>query len=265
MGLKVALVQMNIAFGDPKTNYRVVEKRVKEAVKEKVDVIVLPELWTTGYDLTRLDEIADPGAKEAIHFLSTLAKSHRTNLVAGSVAKQSEKGTTNTMLIFNREGELIKEYSKAHLFRLMNEEKYLIQGDDNGLFQLEDEPCAGVICYDIRFPDWIRTHMVGVSKQPKMLYVVAEWPKKRVDHWRALLISRAIENQCYVIACNRVGSDPNNEFGGHSMVIGPWGEVIAEAQEEEVILYKEIDLTEVDKVREEIPIFEDRRPKMYRV
>ncbi|RKL68293.1 carbon-nitrogen hydrolase [Salipaludibacillus neizhouensis] len=265
MGLKLALIQMNIAFGQPNINYRTVEKRVTEAVKEKVDVIVLPELWTTGYDLSRLAEIADPGAKKAIHFLSTLAKTHHTNIVAGSVAKQTEKGTTNTMLMFNRDGRLVKEYSKAHLFRLMNEEKYLVQGEEDGLFELEGEPCAGVICYDIRFPDWIRTHMVGTGLQPKVLYVVAEWPKKRIDHWRALLISRAIENQCYVIACNRVGSDPNNEFGGHSMVIGPWGEVISEAQEEETILYKEIDLKAVDIVREEIPVFEDRRPALYRV
>lgn len=265
MRLKLALIQMDIAFGDPNTNYHLVEKRVKEAVDSEVDVVVLPELWTTGYDLTRLDEIADRNATRAIEFLSKLAKEHKTNLVAGSVAKQTEKGTTNTMLVFNRQGKLVKEYSKAHLFRLMNEEKYLIQGDGNGLFQLENEPCAGLICYDIRFPDWIRTHMVGAGNQPKMLYIVAEWPKKRVDHWRALLISRAIENQCFVIACNRIGSDPNNEFGGHSIVIGPWGEIIADAKEEETILYAEIELSEVDRVRADIPIFEDRRPSLYRV
>ncbi|WP_305886613.1 nitrilase-related carbon-nitrogen hydrolase, partial [Pseudomonas sp. 2822-15] len=81
----------------------------------------------------------------------------------------------------------------------------------------------------------------------KALFVVAEWPKSRIDHWRALLISRAIENQCYVVACNRVGSDPNNEFGGHSIIIGPWGEIIAEAEENEVVLYGELDISEVDK------------------
>lgn len=99
----------------------------------------------------------------------------------------------------------------------------------------------------------------------KILYVVAEWPKVRIDHWRALLISRAIENQCFVVACNRVGSDPNNVFGGHSMIIGPWGEIIAEAGEEETIIHADIDLNQVHQVRNTIPILQDRRPDIYEV
>ncbi|WP_416148028.1 carbon-nitrogen family hydrolase [Salipaludibacillus sp. HK11] len=263
MSLNIALIQMNIAFGDPIKNFNNVESRMKQAVREgNVDVIVLPELWSTGYDLTSLDKIADVEAKKSMAFLSKLAKEYNVNLVAGSVAKRSEEGFTNTMLVINRNGDLVKEYSKAHLFRLMDEEKYLVQGNSDGLFQLENELCAGVICYDIRFPEWIRTHMLDDTK---VLFVVAEWPKPRIDHWRALLISRAIENQCYVVACNRVGEDPNNEFGGHSIIVGPWGEVIAEAEEEETILFGKIDMAEVDRVRQTIPIFTDRRTDLYRL
>jgi predicted amidohydrolase len=98
-----------------------------------------------------------------------------------------------------------------------------------------------------------------------VLYVVAEWPKQRLDHWRALLIARAIENQVYVVACNRVGSDPNNTFAGHSMVIDPWGQVIEEADDQIGILTAEIDLAEVKRIRQEIPIYEDRRPDLYRL
>jgi omega-amidase len=95
------------------------------------------------------------------------------------------------------------------------------------------------------------------------MFVVAEWPIQRLEHWRALLIARAIENQCYVIACNRSGSDPNNTFAGHSMVIGPWGDVIAEAGEGQEILVAEIDLDQVKDARSRIPIFADRRPELY--
>ncbi|WP_138418887.1 carbon-nitrogen family hydrolase [Aquibacillus sediminis] len=262
MKLNVALLQIDIAFGDPTANFKKVEHFIKQASKQAVDVVVLPELWTTGYDLTRLDEIADDNGQESIHFLANLAKKNNVNIVAGSIAKRVNDQVTNTMLIFNRNGKLIKEYSKAHLFRLMNEEKHLIEGNHDGLFELEGHKSAGVICYDIRFPEWIRTHMLDDTE---FLFVVAEWPSQRVDHWRALLISRAIENQCYVIACNRVGADPNNQFAGHSMIIDPWGKIIAEAQTDETILYGEVDLDQVKDVRDTIPIFTDRRPDMYKL
>ncbi|MBU9723046.1 MULTISPECIES: carbon-nitrogen family hydrolase [Bacillaceae] len=261
---RVALVQMHIAFGDPDTNFRTVEENIRMICTsdKKVDVIVLPELWSTGYDLTRLNEIADNEGKTTVEFIGKLAKSFQVNIIAGSIPKATDSGVKNTMLVFNRNGELIKEYSKAHLFRLMNEEKYLIEGNSDGLFQLDGELCAGVICYDIRFPEWVRTHMLDDTK---VLFVVAEWPKPRIDHWRALLISRAIENQCYVVACNRIGSDPNNEFGGHSIIVGPWGEIVAEADESETILYGDLDMSEVEKVRKTIPIFSDRRTELYRL
>ncbi len=262
MKLKAALIQIDIAFGDPEANRNKVEHYFQEACKQETDVVVLPELWTTGYDLTRLDDIADRDAKSSITFISALAKQYQVNVVAGSVAKQADEGVTNTMLVVDRNGALVKEYSKAHLFRLMNEEKYLNEGNTDGLFELDNQKCAGVICYDIRFPEWIRTHMLSDSK---LLFVVAEWPKPRIDHWRALLISRAIENQCYVMACNRVGADPNNEFGGHSIIIDPWGKIIAEANDqEECILRGEADLAEVDTIREKMTIYEDRRPELYK-
>ncbi|MBB6451948.1 putative amidohydrolase [Salirhabdus euzebyi] len=262
MTLKVALIQMNISFGNPEANYEKVRTKCKEASEKNVDVIVLPELWTTGYDLTRLDEIADVNGEKSYSFIAELAKDYNVSIVGGSIPKETDKGITNTLFVVNRKGEFVSEYSKAHLFRLMDEEKYLTEGNDEGSFILENIKSAGVICYDIRFPEWIRTHMLD---QTKVLYVVAEWPKPRIDHWRALLISRAIENQCFVVACNRVGTDPKNEFGGHSLIVGPWGEVIVEAEDKETILYGEFNPEEVDKVRETIPIFTDRRPDLYKL
>ncbi|UTR10598.1 carbon-nitrogen family hydrolase [Evansella sp. LMS18] len=262
MHTRTAIVQMDIAFGDLEKNYETVKQNIIKAAKEHADVVVLPELWPTGYALTRLEELGDKEGKKSADFIAELAREYKINIVAGSVPKETSAGVTNTMFIFNRSGELVKEYSKAHLFRLMEEEKYLVEGNKDGLFELDGTKSAGVICYDIRFPEWIRTHMLDDTK---VLYVVAEWPKPRTNHWRTLLISRAIENQCYVVACNRIGSDPNNEFGGHSIVINPWGDIVAEAEEDETILYAELDLEEVDKVREKIPVFTDRRPDLYKL
>lgn len=264
MLVKTALVQMDVAYGKPEQNYKTVESSIEEAVENKADVIVLPELWTTGYDFDYMENDPDEEASHAITFLSELARKHRVNLVAGSVPKKTKEGLFNTMLVFNRHGGFVKEYSKAHLFRLMEEEKHLSQGNEGGMFKLEHGYAAGFICYDIRFPEWMRTHMLHPEHVPDVLYVVAEWPKPRIEQWRALLIARAIENQSYVVACNRTGADPNNEFGGHSLVISPLGEIVAELEEENTILYAEFDTEDVHEVRKKIPIFQDRRVELYR-
>ncbi|OIK14842.1 carbon-nitrogen hydrolase [Bacillus sp. MUM 116] len=261
MKLKISCLQMDIAFGDPNKNFQTADKLIQQAIAENPDIIVLPELWTTGYDLTRLDEIADKGACESIDFLKNAAKKYKVNFVGGSVANRGENGVKNTLLIINKDGTLVHQYSKLHLFKLMDEHLYLKSGNEKGLFELEERSFAGMICYDIRFPEWIRTH---TAQGAEALFVVAEWPAPRLYHWRTLLIARAIENQCFVIACNRAGSDFNNQFAGHSMIIDPWGEIITEAGNDEEILSAEIELDRVNEIRKQIPIFEDRKPEFYK-
>ncbi|WML27671.1 carbon-nitrogen family hydrolase [Neobacillus sp. OS1-33] len=261
MKLKISCIQMDIAFGNPQKNYQTVERLFDKTHTEKPDIIVLPELWTTGYDLTHLNEIADFKAAQTIEFLQNAAQKYQVHLIGGSVANRVENGVRNTLLIINKDGRLVHQYSKLHLFKLMDEHVYLEAGSEKGLFQLDNYQFAGAICYDIRFPEWIRAH---TSKGAEALFVVAEWPAQRLSHWRALLVARAIENQCYVIGCNRSGQDPNNHFAGHSLIIDPWGEVIAEAGENEEILSAEIEMDLVKEVRKQIPIFADRRPEFYK-
>ncbi|UAL49503.1 carbon-nitrogen family hydrolase [Sutcliffiella horikoshii] len=260
MKWKIACIQFDVAFGDPEANIEKACELLTVAGKDRPDIIVLPELWSTGYDLGRLDKIADSGGFVTTKFLKSAAKELKTHIVGGSVAKKTNKGIYNTMITVNKDGEVAGEYSKLHLFRLMDEHHFLQPGKTDGMFELDGETCAGFICYDIRFPEWIRAH---TTKDAKAIFVVAEWPLARVDHWRTLLIARAIENQCYVIACNRSGADPKNAFAGHSMIIDPWGEIVAEAGEDEEIITAEIDLDKVEEVRKRIPIFEDRRPQYY--
>ncbi|ULO07021.1 carbon-nitrogen family hydrolase [Paenibacillus sp. 19GGS1-52] len=258
--MRISLIQLDIAFGNPEINYAAAERKIHQAAAEQPDCLILPELWTTGYDLPRLGEIGDPEGRITKGFISTLAKQYNINIVAGSVASKGATGITNSMFIFSRQGELVGEYSKLHLFRLMDEDQYLQPGEAKGLFTLDGTLCAGLICYDIRFPEWVRAH---TAQGAEVLFISAEWPLPRLSHWRALLISRAIENQCYVVACNRAGSDPANTFAGHSMIIDPWGDIICEASEGEEILSGTLDLPRVREIREQIPIFSDRRPHLY--
>lgn len=261
VSLHVAILQIDITYGNPAENQKHIERQMKKLESlEQVDVVVMPELWNTGYDLTRLDEIADPSGEESQSFLSRLAHQYGVNIVGGSIAKKENGKNTNTLYVFDKEGHLKKEYSKVHLFKLMDEHLYLHAGENKSHFELNGYPSAAFICYDIRFPEWMRTHTTSESE---VLFVVAQWPTPRIDHWKSLLISRAIENQSFIVACNRIGSDPKNSFGGHSVIISPWGDIISEADDTEMVLTGELDMSIVEGIRKQIPIFQDRRTDLY--
>jgi omega-amidase len=260
--LRLALIQMNIEAGNPQANYARMERWMEQAaaLQPEPDLIMLPEMWNTGYALDRIGELADPQGERTKAFFQEFCRRHAVNVVAGSVAEKREAGVTNTIHVFGRSGEELGEYSKIHLFRLMNEHLHLQAGEQAGNFELEGISAAAMICYDIRFPELSRKLALGGAQ---ILFVPAEWPHPRLHHWRTLLQARAIENQMYVAACNTVGASGGSDFFGHSMVIDPWGEVIAEAGEEETLLTAEIDLALVDEVRGRIPVFADRRPPLY--
>lgn len=261
--LRLALIQMNIAAGEPDANFARMERGVQEAASlfPKPDLIVLPEMWNTGYALDRIGELADAGGERTRAFFSAFCREHQVNVLAGSVAEKRENGgVTNTLRMFGRDGSVSAEYSKIHLFRLMDEHLHLQPGERLCRFEMEGVSAGAMICYDIRFPELARRLALDGAK---ILFVPAEWPHPRLHHWRTLLQARAIENQMFVVACNTVGISGKTSFFGHSMVVDPWGEVIAEAGEEETVLTAEIDLALVDEVRGRIPVFEDRRPQWY--
>lgn len=260
--LHIALIQADIEIGNVQANMdnmlAMMEKAA--AANHKPDVIVLPEMWNTGYALDRIQELADPMGQETSSMLSEFARKHRIQVVGGSVAERIEDRIYNSMYVFNRNGEQIAKYSKIHLFRLMDEEKFLQAGQQTVTFDLEEMKAGASICYDIRFPELSRTLALGGAQ---VLFVPAEWPHPRLHHWRTLLIARAIENQMYVVACNRVGTSGETDFFGHSLIIDPWGEIIAEGDERETIVTGMLDCKLTDEVRGRIPVFEDRRPHLY--
>ncbi|MFY0543494.1 carbon-nitrogen family hydrolase [Brevibacillus sp. H7] len=264
MKWNVALIQMDVAFGRPDENRDTVRRYVDQlaASEQKTDVVILPELWDTGYDLERLGEIADDNGERAKALLSEAAKRLNSYVVGGSVAERVGDEVYNTTFVFDRAGNEIGRYSKVHLFRLMEEEKYLAEGEQPGFYELDGQKTGSVICYDIRFPEWIRTYALNGTK---VLFVSAQWPHPRLNHWRQLLIARAIENQMFVVACNRVGDGGKSTFCGHSVVVNPWGEIVAEGMQQEELVQAEIDLSLVDEVRGRIPVFADRRTGLYRL
>lgn len=258
--MRIACVQLNLAFGNPKENFRKVEEKIRKAAMLNAEIVVLPEMWNSAYDLTRLEELADVNGEETKSLLTRLAKELHIHIIGGSVSTKKENHFFNTMYIVNNTGELIAEYDKAHLFKLMDEHLYLEAGASKNIFTLSDVEMGGVICYDLRFPEWFRVHS---SAGAKVIFVPAQWPATRVDHWKILLQARAIENQCFIVAVNRVGEDPNNSFNGNSMVIAPWGEVLWVGADEETIGLVDINIEEVEEVRKRIPVFKDRRVDIY--
>ena len=262
--MRVALIQMDVAIGEPDVNLDRLMDWLHEAVTQtpKPDVLVCPEMWNTGYALDRLDGIADVNGHRTKNTISAFCRKHQVNVLAGSVAViDAETGkATNTLYGFDREGNAIVEYSKIHLFQLMDEHLHLTAGEHVASCEVDGMQAGMMICYDIRFPELARKLVLGGAE---VLFVVAQWPNPRLEHWRTLLRARAIENQVYVVACNRVGESEGTSFFGHSMVIDPWGEVVAEGDEQEQILVADIDQATVKHIRKNIPIFDDRRPSLY--
>lgn len=258
--MRVALAQLNIQFGDPDANYEQIEVAIQRAAERTVDVIVLPEMWNTGYALTRLNVLADDDGQRTLQLLSKLARQFRVNIVGGSVAVARDGHYYNEMLVVDRQGQLLSRYDKVHRFGLMAEDRYITAGETENVFELDGTVAMGAICYDIRFPEWLRKQ---AARGPQVIFVSAEWPTARQMQWRLLLQARAIENQAFVVAVNRVGSDPDNQFGGQSLVIDPLGQIVAIGGAHAQLITAELDLTQVDQVRGQIPVFEDRRPELY--
>jgi len=257
---RISILQLDIAFGQPEANRTTVREWIERAAAAGTDLVVLPEMWNTGYSLPNIRDIADRNGAETIALLGELARTHKINIHGGSVADLRGDDVYNTTYVFDREGQVVATYSKIHLFRLMDEDQYLQGGDTVGLFRLDGLQLGTMICYDLRFPELTRTMSLGGAQ---IVFLPAEWPYPRLNHWRHLQIARAIENQMFIVSCNRVGTAGETVFFGHSMVVDPWGDVLLQADDQPGIHHLTIDLDAVPEIRRRIPVFEDRRPDLY--
>jgi len=257
--LRLSLAQMDVKLGDPETNFAVVREWTAEAARHRSTLIVFPELWSTGYDLENWPKHASPLGEGMFADVSALAAEFNIG-IAGSLLEAREGKCYNTLTLFNPDGTQQAVYRKLHLFRLMEEEKWLAPGEEAVTTEAGWGKTGLAICYDLRFTELFRKYALAGSK---LALIPAEWPGRRIAHWQTLLRARAIENQMFVVAVNRVGESKGEVFGGRSAVIDPWGETIVEGGAEPQLLHAEIDLALVDEVRKRIPVFADRREDIY--
>jgi predicted amidohydrolase len=261
MTLNLSLAQMDVKFGDPAANFETVVRMTEEAKRRGSDLILFPELWSTGYDLTHASNYASNLTSGLFADLSALAARVGMRILGSTLSLLGENKFGNTLTVFSPEGTLLADYSKIHLFRLMDEHIHLTAGDKPVLVDLPFGRAGLAICYDLRFPELFRGYALAGAE---MVFLPAEWPKPRLSHWQTLVRARAIENQIFMLAVNRVGHDPANEYFGHSMAVDPWGEVLAEAGEGEELITVEVDPARVEEARRKIPILQDRHPEVYR-
>ena len=259
--MKVTCIQMSMLCGQPDDNFRKVAQRIEEAMQDSPDVVVLPETWNTGFFPKENSEtLCDQDGARVKAEIGALAAKFHVNIVAGSVTNFRDGKVYNTAYIFDREGSCVGTYDKTHLFSPLGEHRHCAPGHSLCRFTLDGICCGIIICYDVRFPELVRSMAVqGLD----MLFVVSQWPKARTFHLRSLTTARAIENQMFVVCCNSCGSAGRNVYGGNSAIIDPWGATLALAGEEEQLLSAECDFSTLQQIRSSINVFADRRPELY--
>lgn len=259
--MKVSLIQMDMEFAAPDQNFLKAEALIRQAAQCHPDVITLPETWNVGFfPKENLSVLSDRDGVRVKETFSRLSKELNVNLIAGSVSNVKHGQIYNTAYVFDRTGCCVAEYDKTHLFTPMGEDKYFSFGDHVVRFELDGVPCGIIICYDIRFPELIRTMSVpGID----ILFVVAQWPSVRRAHWQVLNQARAIENQCFVVCTNSCGTAGETRYAGFSAVYDPWGELVGSAGADEMILTTDMDLSVIHSIRSSINVYRDRKPDLY--
>jgi len=229
--LFAGFLQFDVKSGNIESNLSRVEEGLAEiaASNDQISpgIIVLPELWATGFAYAQLPELAEQ-TPDLLESLKKLAAAHEI-IIAGSLPEKNSTKYYNTLFFTGPTG-LLGVYRKQKLFSPMEEDNFFSPGDEIASVTTSLGMVAGLVCYDLRFPELLRQQTAFGAD---LLAISAQWPAARIDHWRILVQARAIENQMYVIAANRCGITGDTLFGGHSMIVGPNGTILCEAGEDE--------------------------------
>lgn len=260
MELRVALGQMGIVPGEPVLNAEALGEVAARAAGGGASLLVVPELWLTGYDLSVAVERAAPLGDGAFAEMAWLARRHGLYLLGTTLERNPKGKPFNTAALYGPDGKLLASYRKVHLFPPMGEVEHMAPGEALPVFDLPWGRTALAICYDLRFPELWRCYMEAGAR---LVLSPSEWPVRRIEHWRLLLRARAVENQYFVAGCNRAGSAADGEFGGHSAAVDPWGRVLVEGEAEPGLFFATLDLDEVDRCRQTFAWLEDRQPEVY--
>lgn len=268
--MRVHVVQLGYGDDEPVQERR---RRVADLVRAQrgADLVVLPELWAPGgFSYRQWGGRAEPVDGPSIRAVAAAARDIGAAVHAGSILEAAPpgadrgpqgRGLWNTSVLLGGDGRVLATYRKVHRFGFGSGEPHTIEAGTDvvavPLPGLGDGAVVGLAtCYDLRFPEMFRALLDAGAR---LLIVPAAWPAARVEHWTLLGRARALENQCVLVACNTAGTHAGTAMGGRSQVVGPGGEVLAEAGQGEEVLVAEVDLDDVRRAREAFPVLADRR------
>ncbi len=260
--MNISIAQLNCIPGRIEDNCSKIKQLAAEAKQQGSDMVVFPEMTDTGYDMSLIQGSASAWPGMPFKTVQNCASTLNLYIVCGL----SEKDGTdiyNSVAVINPEGYLVYKYRKTHLFPCtpVLEDRHLTAGSVIDTTIIGGMNWGFLICYDLRFPEVCRSLFL---KGAEVLVICSAWPLTRLNHWKVLTQARAIENQAYVIASNRTGTDGGMEFCGSSCIVDPNGETIAEAStSSEELIYAEISREETAMIRQKIPVFKNRRPDIY--
>ncbi|MFM2374926.1 MAG: hypothetical protein RLZZ165_22 [Bacteroidota bacterium] len=254
--LRICLLQMDLSWENPEQNKR----RAGDLLRGQAglhDLIVLPEMFTTGFSMNA-KALAEPAqVSESLMWMQSQA-SGLGAILMGSLIVEEEGKYFNRLMVVGQEG-LLLTYDKRHLFRMSGEDAVYSPGSELQVFSLHGWRICPMICYDLRFPVWSRNamHPDGRMRHDLLLYV-ANWPERRIGHWKTLLQARAIENQSWVAGVNRVGKDGNAiVYSGDSMICDPLGNVVSHLVQEEGCLTATLEWAGLAAYRSNFPAWAD--------
>jgi omega-amidase len=247
--IKVTIVQSSLHWENIDKNIEMFSRKL-DKFKGKTDLIVLPEMFTTGFTMNA-EKNAETMKGKAVGFLKDYSKKLNSYICGSAIIKSGNK-IFNRLILASPLGK-IQYYDKRHLFRMGKEHTKYSNGNKHLIVKIKNWRIAFFICYDLRFPVWCRN-----ENSYDAAVFSANWPKERNYYWKNLLLARSIENQCYVIGVNRTGKDGNGyEFSGDSAVINPFGKYLVDAKNKLGIFTAELDMNALNKFRKKFPVHKD--------
>lgn len=249
--MKVGLLQYSPEWENPEANIEKINKILDAEIADE-DVIVFPEMTLTGFTMNS-EKFAEELDGKGTRFFMELSRKTKKHIFAG-IIERDNFDIYNSLVHFSNQGLITARYRKIHPFSFADEQKYYSAGNDFVITKIDKTAVGLSVCYDLRFPELYRLY---AKEKVDIIIDIANWPIKRVEHWKHLLKARAIENQCFVIGVNRVGKDPFNEYNGCSAVYSPMGDEIALSENTTGLIKAEINLDEVTSVRSHLPFLPD--------
>lgn len=262
--MRFAVAQIKCIPANVEANVAHISEFTTEAKRLEADIVVFPEMSDTGYDLKVVRKCASAWTEAPMRSILQTAAVSGLHLVCG-LSEREEENVYNALAVADSHGELIGRYRKTHLFAKddFKEEHWIKPGAALSTVKIGNARIGLMICFDLRFPEVARTLVLSGAEA---LVIAAAWPLDRIDHLCALAQARAIENECYVMVCNRVGRDGGVSFGGSSCIIDPYGKLVAKAtKSREEIIIAEVNLELVRTSRKSMPVLNNRRPDLYRL